>query len=166
MSVSVPLFRKYIFVSGFALALMGSGLGGSLILLALEAEPIPIQEIGAPLFKVNMDKRYTYTVGNRRDPFIPLPVTHSPEDLPVTPLPEFENPEGGLRVVGIISGKHGYQALLKLPSGERVIVGPGGQLKNTPLTVKRITNDSVVITRSLEEKGSSRILETTFLLSP
>ena len=157
---------KSIWLTGFALIAMGCGIGSPFGLLAFGAEPIPLPEISQSFSENNFDQPYIYTVGNRRDPFIPLRNSHASEDSTAAGLPELIHAEQGVRVLGIISGERGYQAILKLPNGERVIVGPGSLLENISLTVKRITNDSVVITKPLEGTGDSGILDTTLSLSP
>lgn len=162
----VPWLPKSIWLTGLALIVWGCGIGSPFGLLAFGTEPISFPEIRERFSEKNFDQPYIYTVGNRRDPFIPLHISHTSEDPTVAGLPDSIHAEEGARVLGIISGERGYQAILKLPNGERVIVGPGSLLENTSLTVKRITNNSVVITQPLEGNGDSGILDTTLSLSP
>ncbi len=162
----VPRLPKSIWLTGFSLIALGCGIGSPFGLLAFGTEPTSLPELSERFSEKNFDQPYIYTVGNRRDPFIPLQISHTSEDPTVAGLPESIHAEEGVRVLGIISGERGYQAILKLPNGERFIVGPGSLLENISLTVTRITNDSVVITQPLEGNGDSGILETTLFLSP
>lgn len=166
MSARFLSLRKGCWVTGLALIVMGGGIDRSFLFPVLGAEPILFSGKDEAFYKMNTDHPFTYHIGNRRDPFIPLSISHAPEDSTVTGFPESGNPEDEARVLGIISGKRGYQAILKFPNGERLIVRPGSFLENISLSVTRITNDSVVVARSLEGSGDSRILETTLFLSP
>lgn len=163
MSVRGLSLRKMTWIASLSLVVIGGVIGAPSF--SLGAEAIPIREQGETSFKKNQDQPYTYQAGTRRDPFVPLPQFQSREDSTVPALAEPDTTEDVLRVLGIILGKRGYQALLHMPNGEHLMVEPGSLLENTSLTVKRITNDSVLIAQPLEGKGDSRILETTLFLS-
>jgi len=163
MSVRFSSLRKMTWVPSLVLVVIGGVIGSPSS--SLGAETISIGEQGETSFIKNMDQPYIYQAGTRRDPFVPLPTFQSREDLTVPALAEPDTAEDELRVLGIISGKRGYQALLHMPNGQHLMVEPGSLLDNTSLTVKRITNDSVLITQALEGKGDSRILESTLFLS-
>lgn len=166
MSPGVSWLPKGVWLTGLALIAMGGGMSSPFILPALGTEAILPSEKVEKFSTQNLDHPYTYNVGNRRDPFIPLSISHTPEEPAVTGAPESEHAEDGVRVLGIISGKRGYQAILKLPNGERVMVGTGSFLESISLSVTDITNDSVVVAQPLEDNVDSRILGTALFLSP
>lgn len=166
MSASHSWVPKGVWITGFALIAMGGGLSSPFVFPAFGTDAIFLSEKGEKFSTQNLDHPYTYNVGNRRDPFLPSSISHTPEEPTVTGLPESVHAEEGVRVLGIISGKRGYQAILKLPNGERVVVGPGSLLEGLSLSVTDITNDSVVVAQPLEDNVDSRILETTLFLSP
>jgi len=128
-------------------------------------EARPVLELAELLFKQTVSQPYTYTVGTRRDPFVPLPFSDFPDDSNATELLDSGNTEGTVTLLGIISGKRGYQALLKLPNGERVMVGPGSLLEQATGRVTRITRNTVVLARLLDGKDDNQIVEKTFVLS-
>ena len=83
-----------------------------------------------------------------RDPFKPLrvlppiPPKKPPKkaDKPrVTPL----SPPG--KLLSVIHGPEGFQALIQLSSKERIIVEPGGLLKQSGWLVKEISEDRVLL---------------------
>lgn len=164
MSSVFPVRRKRAQVIGLVLVLIGCG-GNPFLFGALGTEPLSASEEGETFVYKKKDQPYTYHAGERRDPFVPLPISQARDDSTVPAVSDSNNVEDALRVLGIISGKRGYQALLQLPNGDRLMVGPGSLLENNSLTVKRITNDSIIVVQALEGKDDSRILETTLYLS-
>jgi hypothetical protein len=109
---------------------------------------------------------YHYQMGSRRDPFVPLHPFSGDDGLEVFGDSNSEKPDDLLTLLGVISGKRGYQALVKLPNGERVVVKPGSYLENIHTMIKRITRDAVVIARPLDGEGDSHQVEISLLLSP
>lgn len=166
MSPCVSWLPNGVCIIGLALIAMGGGMSSLFVLPALGIEAILPSGHGEKFSPQNFDHPYTYHVGNRRDPFMPLSISPVSQDLTDTGVPEPDHTEDGVRVLGIISGKRGYQAILKLPNGERVMVGTGSVLEGLSLSVTDITNDSVIVAQPLEDKVDSRILETTLFLSP
>ncbi len=166
MSARFPFQRTGAWVIGLIGGVLGCGVSLPFLLAAdLGVEPMSLPEKGETFFNKKVIPPYTYRVGHRRDPFVPLSILPSPPDSTVSHLSKAETDGKGLRILGIISGKQGYQALLQSPNGERHMVGPGTLLEHLSLTIKRITNDSVVVAQPLEGKGDSRIVETTLVLS-
>lgn len=126
----------------------------------------PSAPVGSkPIVEKMTFEPYTYTVRNRRDPFLPLPAVGFPEESKLVPSLDAENSEGRVILLGIISGKGGYQALLTLPNGERVIVGQGSFIENTSERVKSITKDTVILARVLGPDEDNHIVEQTLALS-
>ncbi len=135
------------------------------VVMAQEPERRPVPELAKSFFEKTVSQPYTYKVGSRRDPFVPLQFSGSPDDSDATEQLDSGNADGEVTLLGIISGKRGFQALLKLPNGKRVIVGPGSYLQNTTGRVKGITRDTVVIARSTDAKHDNHKLEQSFVLS-
>lgn len=163
MSVCFSWLRNMTWIASLSLVVIGCVIGTPSF--SLGAETISIGKQGETSIKKSLDQPYTYQASTRRDPFVPLPKFQSREDSTVPALAEPDAADDVLRVLGIILGKRGYHALLHMPNGEHLLVEPGSLLENTSLTIKRITNDSVLIAQPLEGKGDSRILETTLFLS-
>lgn len=113
-----------------------------------------------------LDQPYRYQGGSRRDPFVPLRSSGTEEGSENSGTSKSENPGDLLTLLGVISGTRGYQALVKLPNGERVVVEPGSYLKGIRGTVRRITRDAVVIASPLEGNGDARLMENSLVLSP
>ncbi len=133
--------------------------------MAQESEHRAVSEFATSFFEKTVNQPYTYTSGSRRDPFVPLPFSGSPEDSDSTELLDSGNPEGEVTLLGIISGIRGFQALLKLPNGKLVMVGPGSDLDKTFGRVQRITRDAVVIARSIDSKDDNHVVEQSLVLS-
>jgi len=159
-----PVPRKRTRVIALVLFVIGCG-GHPCLFDTLGAEPLSASEEGETFVHKKKDQPYTYQAGDRRDPFVPLSISQVRDDSMVPALSVSSNAEDALRVLGIISGKRGYQALLQLSNGDRLMVGSGSRLENMSLTVKRITDNSIIVAQALEGKGDSRILERTLYLS-
>jgi Tfp pilus assembly protein PilP len=164
MMKRVPFLPNGFIAASLALGITAVGIADPLCFSAQMPEPRPVLELAELLFERTVSQPYTYNIGNRRDPFVPLRFSDSPDDSDVTELSSSGNPEGIVTLLGIISGKRGYQALLKLPNGEHVMVGPGSLLDKTTGRVTRITRNTVVLTRLLYGKADNQILEKTFVL--
>ncbi|MCZ6580633.1 MAG: pilus assembly protein PilP [Nitrospirae bacterium] len=57
-------------------------------------------------------------------------------------------------MLGIMSGKHGYRALIQLGDGHGAIVGIGTRIGPDQGRVKKITDQAVVIEISSEREGT------------
>lgn len=161
----IPFLPNVCIVASLALGITAVEIARPVCVSAQMPEPRPVQELAEVLFEQTVGQPYTYNVGNRRDPFVPLQFSDSPDDSDATELLDSGNTEGTVRLLGIISGKRGYQALLKLPNGERVMVGPGSLLDQATERVTRITGNTVVLTRLLNAQDDNQILEKTLVLS-
>jgi hypothetical protein len=161
----IPFLPNVCIAVSLALGITAVGIADTVFVSAQMPEPRPVLELAGLLFEPTVSQHYTYTVGNRRDPFVPLPFSGSLDDSDAPELSNSGNTEGTVTLLGIISGKRGYQALLELPNGERVMVGPGSFLEKTTGRVTRITRNTVVLTRLLDEKDDNQILEKTLVLS-
>ena len=116
--------------------------------------------------ETRMSQPYRYEAGGRRDPFVPLQTGDSLEKTDVALSSISEEKDGTLSLMGIISGKGGYQALIQLPTGQRLIVGPGTRLESVPGAVKRITRDRVIIAKSKEANGEAGVVELSVFMAP
>jgi len=165
MMERIPCLPNIFFAASLILGITGMGIPDPVCVSAQMPEPPPVLELAESLFEQAVSQPYTYHVGNRRDPFVPLLFPDSPDESDATELSDSGNPEGTVTLLGIISGKRGYQALLKLPNGERVMVGPGSVLEKTSGRVTRITRNTVVLTRLLDAQDDNHILKKTLVFS-
>ena len=161
----IPCLPNVCIAASLALGITAVGIADPVCVSAQMPEPRPVLELAELLFTRTVSQPYTYTVGNRRDPFVPLPFSDFPDDSDATELSNSGNTEGTVKLLGIISGKRGYQALLKLPNGERVMVGPGSLLEQATGRVTRITGNTVVLTKLLDAQDDNQLLEKTLVLS-
>lgn len=160
------LQRVQFFIKAFLMAFGIMGIGSAQIVTAqLKDHPL-VPTSATFLFEKTVNQPYTYQGGSRRDPFIPLPLSGSKGKSEFDEESGLGNSEEAVILLGIISGKQGYQALLKLPSGERLMVEPGSPLKHIAGKVKRITRDGVVIAKPLEANEPNRIVEESLWLLP
>lgn len=163
MIFPIPGSPRTVIVVFLIVGTMGNG---SSMVMAEKLEAQTILETRESVFEYSESQPYTYRVGNRRDPFFPLRFSSSPDHSEETPLFESIEPEGALTLLGIISGKGGYQALLKLPNGERLIVGPGSSLSILPGAIKEISRDRVVIVQPVDDGERNRTVESVLKVSP
>ena len=161
----IPCLPNVCIAASLALGITAVGIADPVCVSAQMPEPRPVLELAELLFERTVSQPYRYTVGNRRDPFAPLPFSGSQDDSDATELSNSGNTEGTVTLLGIISGKRGYQALLKLPNGERVMVGPGSLLEQAIGRVARITGNTVVLTSLLDAQDDNQIVEKRLVLS-
>lgn len=133
------------------------GLFGGLVLwlmgvVAVEGKIIPSVQlttlVGNPLAQDNS----WHTTVSRRDPFkrikkpTPTPPMVSKKSQPEsTIVPAVEVPL--LRLLGVIHGQDGYQAVIQISSKERVVVQQGSELARSGWTIKTISNGEVLLER-------------------
>ncbi len=161
----IPFLPNVCIAASLTLGITAVEIARPVCVSAQMSESRPVQELAEVLFEQTVGQPYTYNVGNRRDPFVPLQFSDSPDDSDATELLDSGNTESTVRLLGIISGKRGYQALLQLPNGERVMVGPGSVLEKTSGRVTRITRNTVVLTRLLGVQDDNHILKKTLVFS-
>lgn len=109
--------------------------------------------------------------GGRRDPFkrIPQPrlstpkvTTPSSKDSKIVPL--LDNPDW--RLLGVIHGRDGHQAIIQVSPSKRVLVQTGSELARSGWTIKTISEEGVLLeylSSAASLKGAS--LPRTFILS-
>lgn len=109
--------------------------------------------------------------GSRRDPFkrIPQPrlstpkvTTPSDKDSKMVPLPD--NPDW--RLLGVIHGRDGHQAIIQVSPSKRVLVQTGSELAQSGWTIKTISEEEVLLeylSSAASLKGASS--PKTFILS-
>jgi len=112
--------------------------------------------------------------GKRRDPFQPIkkirsisslsrPVT-SKSSSPIAPIKNITDPTW--KLLGIIHGQYGHQAVIQISPGKRVFASPGLELARSGWVVKTVSQGEVFLehqaTISAETHSS---LPRTFLLS-
>ena len=97
---------------------------------------------------------YPYDAGNRRDPFTPLFPSSSQGGIPKSQSVESQKPGYDFQLLGIMSGKHGYRALIQMGDGRGAIVGIGARIGPDQGRVKKITDQAVVIEISSEREGT------------
>ncbi len=155
-------FRKIVCAVTFVLGgIVGTGSVG-----AQGPERHPVPALAKLLFEKTMSQPYIYESGKRRDPFVPLQVLDPSNNSDGTEVIESGNPDDELTLLGIISGKRGYRALVRLPNGKHVMVGPGSLLEKNAGRVTRITGSTVVIARLPDGKDDNRTSsEKIFMLS-
>lgn len=109
--------------------------------------------------------------GSRRDPFkrIPQPRLSTPKvtapsekDSKIVPL--LNNPDW--RLLGVIHGRDGHQAIIQISPSKRVLVQTGSELARSGWTIKTISEEEVI----LEDLSSAASLKgasppKTFILS-
>ena len=93
-----------------------------------------------------------HTEVNRRDPFkrikkrMPTPVVSKKSHPESTIVPKkVENPVW--RLLGVIHGQSGHQAVIQISPKERVVVQPGSELARSGWTIKTITEGEVLLER-------------------
>ncbi len=160
----IPFLPNVCIAASLALGITAVEIARPVCVSAQMPEPRPVLELTESLFEQAVSQPYTYHVGNRRDPFVPLRFPGSPDESDATELSNSGNTEGTVKLLGIISGKRGYQALLKLPNGERVMVGPGSLLEQATGRVTRITGNTVVLTKMLDAQDDNQLFEKTLVL--
>jgi len=111
-----------------------------------------------------------HTDVNRRDPFkripkrVPTPKVSTQSHPEPKIVPRAENP--GWRLLGVMHGQGGHQAVIQVSPAERVLVQPGAELARSGWTIKTISEEEVLLehlsSASSVRGGSS---PRTFILS-
>jgi Tfp pilus assembly protein PilP len=111
--------------------------------------------------------------GNRRDPFRPIKKRRSisPSSMKSRPEPSKNPPistikDPNLKLLGIIHGQYGRQAVIQVSPGEQVFVRPGLELVRSGWIIKTISDGEVLLehlSNATSEKGHSQ--SRTFILS-
>ena len=88
--------------------------------------------------------------GSRRDPFkriipyrLSAPKIMTPSDKDSKIVPWLNNPDW--RLLGVIHGRDGYQAIIQVSSSKRVLVQTGSELVRTGWMVKAISEEEVLL---------------------
>jgi Tfp pilus assembly protein PilP len=96
---------------------------------------------------------YTYNPVGKRDPFKPFialgPKKPGPPKTPLTPLQRYDVSE--LKLVGILKGPKGYQALVEDAGGKGFIIGKGTLIGRGDGRVKEIHENRVVIEETYKD---------------
>lgn len=87
---------------------------------------------------------------NRRDPFKRIPKKHLPIPKVATPsqpesknVPLVNNP--GWKLLGVMHGQDGHQAVIQVSPTKRVLVQPGAELARSGWTIKTISEEGVLL---------------------
>ena len=111
--------------------------------------------------------------GKRRDPFQPIkkiqsissssrPVTS--KSHPIAPIPSITDPTW--RLLGIIHGQYGHQAVIQISPGKRVLTRPGLELARSGWIVKAMSQGEVLLEHQTTiSAGSNPSPPRTFILS-
>ncbi len=89
-----------------------------------------------------------HTDVNRRDPFkripkrLPTPKVSSQSHPEPKIVPLADNP--GWRLLGVMHGQDGHQAVIQVSPTERVLVQPGAELARSGWTIKTISEEEVL----------------------
>jgi hypothetical protein len=111
--------------------------------------------------------------GNRQDPFRPIKKRRSisPSSMKSRPKPS-ENPpissikDPNLKLLGIIRGQYGHQAVIQISPGERIFVRPGLELVRSGWIIKTISDREVLLEHlSTSTSGKALSQSRTFILS-
>ena len=109
--------------------------------------------------------------GSRRDPFkriptprLSTPKVKTPSDKESKIVPLLDNPDW--RLLGVIHGRDGRQAIIQVSPSKRVLVQTGSELARSGWTIKTISEEEVLLEHlssaaSLKGPSSAR----TFILS-
>ena len=111
--------------------------------------------------------------GNRRDPFRPIKKRRSispssrksqPEPPKIPPISTIKDPN--LKLLGIIRGQYGRQAVIQVSPGERILVRPGLELVRSGWIIKTISDGEVLLEHlSTATSGKGLPQSKTFILS-
>ncbi len=110
----------------------------------------------------NKDSVYSYRAQGRRDPFKSLLYgIREKKKAGLTPLQQRSLSE--LRVIGIVSGTHGYIAMIETPDGKGFVIKEGTLIGPEGGVVKKISNDSVIIDETYVDYYGKKISKKTVL---
>jgi Tfp pilus assembly protein PilP len=109
----------------------------------------------------------------RRDPFSPMKKPRSissssrkshPDSPTITPVPTINNPNW--KLLGIIHGQYGSQAVIQVSPRERVFVRTGFEVVQSGWTIKTISKDKVLLEHpSTSPSGKGLSEPKAFMLS-
>lgn len=108
---------------------------------------------------------------NRRDPFRPIKKPRSissssrksqPEPPIIPPISTIKDPN--LKLLGIIHGHFGPQAVIQVSNGERIFIGPGLELARSGWTIKTISKGEVLL-EHLSTSGKGLTQSRIFILA-
>jgi len=110
---------------------------------------------------------------NRRDPFRPIERRRSvsssfgksqPKPRKIPTISTIKDPN--LKLLGIIHGQYGRQAVIQVSSGERILVGPGLEIVRSGWIIKTINAEEVLLEHlSASTSGKGLPQSRTFILS-
>jgi Tfp pilus assembly protein PilP len=111
--------------------------------------------------------------GNRQDPFRPIKKRRSisppsrksrPEPSKNPPISTIKDPN--LKLLGIIRGQYGHQAVIQVSPGERIFVRPGLELVRSGWIIKTISDREVLLEHlSTSTSGKGLSQSRTFILA-
>lgn len=111
--------------------------------------------------------------GNRRDPFRPIKKRRSissssrklqPEPPKIPPISAIKDPN--FKLLGIVRGQYGRQAVIQVSPGERIFVRPGLELVRSGWIIKTISEGEVLLEHpSTSTSGKGLPQSRTFILS-
>ena len=111
--------------------------------------------------------------GNRRDPFRPIKKRRSlssssrksqPEPHKIPPISTIKDPN--LKLLGIIRGQYGRQAVIQVSPGERILVRPGLEIVRSGWIIKTISDGEVLLEHlSTSTSGKGLSQSKIFILS-
>jgi len=111
--------------------------------------------------------------GKRRDPFRPIMKPRSissssrkslPDPRKVLSIPSVTDPKW--KLLGIIHGQYGHQAVIQISSGERVFARPGLELARSGWIIKTISKGEVLLEhQSTTSAETNHPQHRTFILS-
>jgi hypothetical protein len=94
---------------------------------------------------------------------MPTPVASKKSHPESTIIPKVENPVW--RLLGVIHGQSGYQAVIQISPKERVVVQPGSELARLGWTIKAITEREVLLKRLSSSSAGVSSPPGDFILS-
>ena len=94
MMEHVPCLPKVCFAAFLTLGITGGGVMDPVVVMAQDPERRPVPELVKSFFEKTASQPYTYKVGSRRDPFVPLQFSGSPDDSDATEQLDSGNAEG------------------------------------------------------------------------
>ncbi len=143
-----------LFIVFFACTLQPTGWG------SVQAEMLLVQE-------EQQAASYLYMSGDRRDPFQSILGPAQSTPLETSKPVEVHLPSASWKILGIMSGAKGTQAVLRNASGHRYIVSPGDIVGAENVRVVQLTQSSVTLEAFTSEVSqhtrlAPQIIELTF----
>ncbi len=141
-------------------------------LAAAECQKIYLENTGS-LEGLTLQSQFRKDYGNPRDPFRPIKNLRSipsssrktqPEPPKIPQISTIENPN--LKLLGIIRGQYGPQAVIQVSPGKRIFVRPGLELLRSGWIIKTISDGEVLLEHlSTSTSGKGLPQSRTFVLS-